>query len=275
MKTIIYHRSDFDGIFCREIAKRFLGPEHNYIGWEYGDSIPQVALDEELFILDLSVDGLMDHPHLVWIDHHKTAIEKYPFTIRGIRLDGVATCRLAWNWFTHQSKACRSFSAYKERLVLEPWAVRLAGEYDIWDKRDPDAELFQHGLRSEDLDWSQIFSNEKYVRHLLDQGKALQYAKNKENESIAKAQAFDVDFAGLKFVAINAARYNSFLFTAAVRPEHDGCLGFNWDGKKWKVSLYGVPHKPDVDLSVIAKANGGGGHKQACGFVTDKLPFLT
>jgi hypothetical protein len=43
---------------------------------------------------------------------------------------------------------------------------------------------------------------------------------------------------------------------------------------KWTVSLYGVPHRPDLDLSPIAVKHGGGGHRQACGFTTDQLPFL-
>ncbi len=111
------------------------------------------------------------------------------------------------------------------------------------------------------------------VTRLLVAGRSLQYAKTKENESIAKSSAFDLDFDGLKFCAINAARYNSHLFTAAIRPEHDGLFGFNYDGKQWRISLYGVPGKPDIDLSKIAVKYGGGGHKQACGFKLDKLPF--
>lgn len=98
--TVIYHRSDFDGIFCREIAHHFL-PDAELIGWEYGDIEPAVAPDGRLYIMDLSVPGLMAHPNLVWIDHHKSAIDKYPATIRGVRIDGVAACRLAWQWFSH------------------------------------------------------------------------------------------------------------------------------------------------------------------------------
>jgi hypothetical protein len=60
----------------------------------------------------------------------------------------------------------------------------------------------------------------------------------------------------------------------AVRPEHEGLFGFNWTGKKWRVSLYHAPHRTDIDLSVIAVKYGGGGHRGACGFRCDKLPFL-
>lgn len=98
--VVIYHKADFDGIFCREIARKFL-PAAELIGWDYGDPEPEVGPEDALYILDLSVPGLMKHPSLVWIDHHKSAIDKYPATIRGYRIDGVAACRLAWQWFIH------------------------------------------------------------------------------------------------------------------------------------------------------------------------------
>jgi hypothetical protein len=216
--TVIYHRADFDGIFCREIAQRFLPPGTELILLAAGIQMP----------------------------------EKKDFIDRNVR---------------------------------EPIAVQLAGEYDIWDKRNPDAELFQHGLRSRDLsnDWGLLLqlnhpdgtTHNPTVLELLDAGKALQYAKTKENDSIIKSNGFTLQWEGLTFLACNAARFNSHLFTAGIKPEHEALLGFclRADGA-WTVSLYGVPHRPDVDLSGIAFKYGGGGHRQACGFKVPRLPFL-
>lgn len=292
MRTIvIYHKADFDGIFCREIARKFL-VEPELIGWDYGDPLPDVTEAGTIYMLDISVDGLMDHPRLIWIDHHKSAMEKFSPTIYGYRIDGVAACRLAWQYFTNEygphNPHCHPADyrlpekqQYIDRAVNEPFAVRLAGEYDIWDKRDPDAELFQHGLKSEELDsdsWATLLDVENgddYVRHLLENGKALQYAKTKENESIIKAAGFTIDFEGLKFLACNHARYNSFLFTAGLTPEHDACFGFAWRDGHWNVSLYHAPGKEHHDLSQIAVKYGGGGHRGACGFRVKSLPFLS
>lgn len=291
--TVIYHRADFDGLFCREIARKFL-PDATLIGWDYGDPLIPVP-EGTVYILDLSPDSLADGPldelfrnRLIWIDHHKTAIEKYPKTVPGYRIDGVAACRLAWQWFSAdhtdfvvQCNGLPSKESFIERKVSEPLAVRLAGEYDIWDKRDPNAELFQHGLRSCDLDeagaWAALLAEvdgcEGYVQLLLDKGKAIQYAKTQENKSIIESCGFTVQFEGFCLLACNAARYNSQLFAAGLKPEHDGCIGFNWDGKQWKVSLY--TDKPGVDLSVVAVKYGGGGHRGACGFRCEKLPFVS
>jgi hypothetical protein len=292
--TVIYHRADFDGIFCCEIARKFL-PDATLIGWDYNDPSPEVPLDAPLYILDLSVPDLMEHPQLVWIDHHKSAIEKYPTTIPGYRIDGVAACRLTWQWFTNKQEFAGTFElpakdSYISRKVEEPLAVRLAGEYDIWDKRDPRAELFQHGLRSRELNenmWDLLLVNEDEhpdgvmdagtitVNALLEAGEALQFTRTNENASIINSYGFTVTWEGLTFLACNHARFNSHLFLTGLTEQHDACLGFNYDGKgKWKVSLYHAPGKECHDLSQIAVKHGGGGHRGACGFTAAKLPFL-
>src|SRR4051812_25171656 len=108
--TVIYHRADFDGIFCREIARKFL-PEAEMIGWDYGDTKVTFPEDGMVYVLDLSPECFESVPfavphldrRLIWIDHHKSAIEKWSPAIPGYRVDGVAACRLAWQWFVHQS----------------------------------------------------------------------------------------------------------------------------------------------------------------------------
>lgn len=290
MKTVvIYHRADFDGIFCREIARKFL-PGAELIGWDYGDPVPAIGADvQELYILDLSVEELMSDPRLIWIDHHKSAMEKYAKSNRGYRIDGVAACRLAWQYFTWQNCIRRSVPtldlpgkvAFVERRVSEPTAVRLAGEYDIWDKRDPNAEVFQFGLRSRDLtdaDWQMLLQTDPVIADglvdgLLCNGRLLQRYQQDVDASTVKSRSFEVAFEGLRFLALNTPRCNSLTFAAAVKPEHDGLMGFFWNGESWAVSLYGAG-KRDIDLSVIAVKFGGGGHRQACGFRVKELPFL-
>lgn len=297
--TVIYHSADFDGIFCREIARKFL-PDAELIGWDYGD--PKIPFPDSgtVYVLDLPVDrvfGFDDFStnkvtgtgfllnRVIWIDHHKSSIGTHPTNLPGYRIDGVAACRLAWQWFALDKGTgghanilpLPKKSQYVEREVIEPLAVRLAGEYDIWDKRDPRAELFQHGLRScklSDKLWELILTSESTVDDLLEKGEPIQYAQTQQNESIIKAAGFTIQFEGLTFLACNHARYNSFLFAAGLTPEHDGCFGFAWRDGKWNVSLYHAPGKEHHDLSLIAVKYGGGGHKGACGFRVDKLPFL-
>lgn len=303
--TVVYHNADFDGLFCRETARKFL-PDAALIGWDFGDPPlpPETPIQHQVYVLDLPLDkpfGLSGssailkacHSKTIWIDHHKSAIDSHPRDIPGYRIDGVAACRLAWQWFTARLYLENSprgdnpiqdlpiKSDFVERRVSEPLAVRLAGEYDIWDRRDPRAELFQDGLRGQSMTpviWSALLcggDENSFVDAILERGSAVQYAKTQENADIISHYGFTVVFEGLTFLACNHARYNSFLFTAGLKPEHDACLGFKWNGqgKKWEISMYHAPGKEHHDLSLIAAKHGGGGHKGACGFVCKELPF--
>lgn len=300
--TVIHHSADYDGIFCREIARKFL-PEAELIGWDFADP-PLPVPEGQIYILDLPVDrvfgvdpekgqSLRFAPELlnriIWIDHHKSSIESHPKDIPGYRIDGVAACRLAWQWFTESRKRrdlgfeMPTKEEFVKREVMEPLAVRLAGEYDIWDKRDERADVFQFGLRSVDVGadfWEALLQTdavgEKAVGELLENGYILQRYQRR-NDSGMMHRSFIVEFEGLKFLALTTARCNSLTFASKDKPEtgHDALMGFYYDGKGWNVSLYHAEHRKDLDLSLIAVKHGGGGHRGACGFRTRQLPFLS
>ncbi len=302
--TVIHHSADFDGIFCREIARKFL-PDAELIGWDFGDA-PLEIPSGPIYVMDLPIDrvfgfdyskvgnnrGPQHPPGLVWIDHHKSSIESHPTDISGYRIDGVAACRLAWQWFDspkyeapvepllRQYHPLPTKQDFIDRNVSEPLAVRLAGEYDIWDKRDPRADVFQFGLRSVDAGadfWEALLQTdgvgEKAVHELMENGYLLQRYQRQNDASIVNHRSFIVEFEGLKFLALNTARCNSLTFAAKDVPEtgHDALMGFYWNGKAWTVSLYHAKHRTDLDLSAIAVKHGGGGHRGACGFIT-KFP---
>lgn len=303
MRTaVIYHRADADGWFCREIARKFL-PDAELIGWDFSDK-PLEIPSGRIYILDLPVDRVFgfdyaklkedqpsdvpfkgpQHPGLVWIDHHKSAIESHPADIPGYRIDGVAAARLAWQYFTHPASPFNNQLPTKQdfidRTVTEPLAVRLAGEYDVWDKRDPRAEVFQFGLRSEELsrdNWSVLlsFNGVILIERLLANGKLLQ-SYQQANDASAMHRSFLLKWEGLTFLCLNTAKCNSLTFAAKDISEtgHDALMGFYFNGEKWSVSLYHAKHRTDLDLSVIAVKNGGGGHKGACGFVCNNPPFF-
>jgi hypothetical protein len=296
--TVIHHSADYDGIFCREIAKKFL-PHADWIGWDFGYKPINPITEGTVYILDLPIDRPFGYDfvklplggrlleelknRIVWIDHHKSSIESHPKDIPGYRIDGVAACRLAWQWFQDnsvpQDEELPGKVKFIEREVSEPLAVRLAGEYDIWDHRgDGDLE-FQFGLDSEeDVQWQWLLDVERdqYARQIVAQGKCAMACYKKRDGDIMRERSFLVAFEGLKFLALNTARCNSnsFLFRDIPETGHDALLAFYWNGKKWSVSLYHAAHRKDIDLSLIAVKHGGGGHRGACGFQAQALPFL-
>lgn len=339
--TVIYHSADFDGIFCRETARKFL-PDAELIGWDFKDAPLQVP-EGRIYILDLPVDrvfGCKFEPssvpsdegalvlapidgkdyvtpvrldaqlkNIVWIDHHKSSIESHPKEIAGYRIDGVAACRLAMVAFQHLVPETGALNGYwkrptkqdfiDHRTFPEPLAVRLVGEYDIWDKRDPRADILQFGLRSRELtdgDWSQLLSLndrpsiEEVAQNLLEpdgtslpsilhgllrDGELLQKYQQR-NDAGTMHRSFMVAFEGFQFLALNTARCNSLTFAEKDTPDtgHEALMVFYFDGKKWNTSLYHAKHRTDLDLSKIAVKYGGGGHRGACGFQSTALPWL-
>ena len=220
--AIIYHSADYDGILSNEVCRYWLKLSHPgaslySIGWDYGEPIPypqgttgDFAEYDVIYIVDLSFDALMFRPELrdkiVWIDHHKSAIEKWdgrtaPISgnpvpnFDGYRIDGVAACRLCWQWFAvkyaNETQGGESVfqlpskQDFVDCKVDEPTLIRLAGEYDVWDHRDRDAATLQLGLRSltqanfnkllhAQFNFSRQPADDVYLRQVLERGEIIQ-----------------------------------------------------------------------------------------------------
>lgn len=309
--AIIYHDADFDGKLSNEVCRfhlKRLYPDAaiDSYGWDYGRPVPlpwewpladngSVAPADwghydDIYIVDLSVDELMARPELrskiVWIDHHKSAIEKWDSPdagsyFQGLRRDGVAACRLCWQWFVRRPKLGVTYTRpvskqdFVDRIVQEPELVRLAGEYDIWDHRDPAAKVLQFGLRAlPDTDFRKLVDNQftgestgVKLDDVVTQGSAIKSYCDKQNDEYSAAYARTLEWEGLKFCCLNIGqRGNSDLLRGGLKPEHQACFAWRHTGDAVMVSLYHVEGHTDLDLSKIAVKYGGGGHRGACGF---------
>lgn len=295
--VIIYHDADFDGKLSNEVCRFHLKKMHpdaqiESFGWDYGRTPPMLVGFDKIYIVDLSVDELMAREDLqskiIWIDHHKSAIEKWDHIgdfnkLVGYRIDGVAACRLCWQWFTWNAAdpavQLATKSEFVNRAVREPELIRLAGEYDIWDHRDPDAKALQFGLRactdSElanliDTQFRMTPEGDGWLVNVVAGGRMIKFYCDKQNDEYSKAYAHTVQWEGLTFCALNIGqRGNSDLVRGGIKPEHDAIFAWRFTGKKVLVSLYHIEGKTHHDLSLIAVKYGGGGHKGACGFRVD------
>lgn len=313
--AIIYHDADFDGKLSNEVCRfhlLHLHPEaviYSY-GWDYGRPVPMCQMKSQLggnpneptreawelydaiYIVDLSVDELMGRPELrdkiVWIDHHKSAIEKWdhqapklgdgepPHIFNGLRIDGVAACRLCWQWFSLGNLSTKQ--DFIDRKVKEPELIRLAGEYDIWDHRDHDAKALQFGLRALDQSGFDMLVSTEFsgdyggmaLALAIKQGRAIKSYCDKQNAEYAAAHCHTIKFHGFTMCALNIGqRGNSDLFNGGIKPEHQALFAWRHTGNGETpiyVSLYHAPGHEDIYLSKIATWWGGGGHKGACGF---------
>jgi len=301
-----YHSADLDGYCSGAIVKKEF-PDCEMIGINYGDEFPWHTIEDEVvFMVDFSLPTFEEMieldkncNYLVWVDHHKTAIEKeleyveklkgmpdeILIPIEGLRRIGIGACALVWELL------------YPDRPI--PYGVKLLAEYDVWNHSNPDALPFQYGMRIQDTRpespiWNNILSDDgsaiiggvkktstHFIRDMCMDGKAILKYQEQYEERYAKRNYFftilryrDSDFQYYyKCIAINKALTNSLLFNSVKSDDVDIMIAFCWNGskQKWLVSLY--TEKEDVDVSAVAKHFGGGGHKGAAGFSCNTLPF--
>ena len=275
-----YHSADLDGHCSGAIVKRKY-PECEMIGINYGQLFPwdSIGPGEIVFMVDFSLQPFEDMARLngmcqlIWIDHHQTAIDeahKRGFMAHEQILEiGDAACELTWGY-------CYPGGGL-------PLAVRLLGRYDVWDLVFHSNVMdFQYGMRmvpdtlpSAEI-WDAVFDDDlnDSVFPLIKCGKMILEYQTAQSEKYAKACAFKSEINGLPAIAMNVGMANSQMFESVWDPErYKVMMPFVWKDGQWTVSLYTTP-ETGIDVGVIAKAYGGGGHKQAAGFQCEKLPFM-
>ena len=282
----IYHSSDLDGICSRDIVKyayknkKGYSPNVNCIGWTYGDAIPDQlqSIDPNtttIVICDISLDSptMMSLStmfreqglEVIWIDHHKTAIEtakalKYN-DFEGFREVGTAACELTYNYFFPFNEV--------------PAVVKVLAAYDVWDKSTYDWETivlpFQYGMRTcteipeEFLNRTSMFPGE-----FLDMGRGIIKYNEQRYKNICE-NAFEMIIDGHKAICLNSQDFSSNTFDSIYdENKHDLMLNFafrpthNPGELIVRCSLYTT--NEDFNVGNLAKLFGGGGHVQAAGF---------
>ena len=257
--------------------------------------------DREVYILDFSLkrpamDWLFQHAkRVVWLDHHKTAFEmwcsKAPdlfFTVhkeaddqKHIVLDDCKSgAMLAWEYFHPGTEAPMLIRHIDDR---DRWQFKLEGSKEL------NAALRSHEPWSFDQ-WRSLF----YDKHanLIKEGAGILRAHNQNVQAVLKqAQPCTIvpativsldsykapwgwwtdpehgDTCGVKGLAVNAP---SFL---ASDLGHELANKSGTFGLVWSVASDGQVHcslrsNGEYDVSAIAKAFGGGGHRNAAGFST-------
>lgn len=314
---VFYHSADFDGLMSGAILKFFiekngfkLAPKVKEVimhPWDYGDPVPEgLTLEDYIVMVDITIPQFVGRKRSLWIDHHVGSIREHhnKYMVHLSRrpvgfntdtsvcylLDGVAACRLAYQFCTENIYNLPNVSQYTTRQVAEPRLVNLLGEFDIWDKRNPDAEILQYGMVGTTVDdlvkylsmGGSLYMSEFENKKLTNGHVAQEYMKA-YNADLASRNAYRVEWEGMNVLALNHSRGNSITFDSLDQTGIDALCLWRFDGKMIKVSLYRTKHANEAyentgenrgpggfeihqDMSVIATKHGGGGHRGAAGF---------
>ncbi len=299
---ICFYHDDLDGrcaaFWVQRAARERNGEEVVFVPVDYRESgeelLGRVSPGEDVYVVDYSLAPkdmlqlLKKTESVVWIDHHKTAIENYREwsgpAIPGSRVDGVAACVLTYLYFVLWTNWGAPPRTVLREPTLSEWSVvptftKLIGDKDAWRWEFKETLYFCSGLEAYDTSphssvWVEASANAgKFVR----EGRLIEQYKQQERRELLRRYAFEVTLEGLKGLACNTDRGGSLLFEVLdedVRKRYDLFVTFIWDGKQYAVSLYSnsLAVSP-VDVSLIAQKFGGGGHAGAAGFECEKLPF--
>jgi nanoRNase/pAp phosphatase (c-di-AMP/oligoRNAs hydrolase) len=108
------------------------------------------------------------------------------------------------------------------------------------------------------------------VPEIITTGKTILKYETQQNAMYAKGMAYEAEFEGYKAIVINRAYANSKVFDAVYDPrKHDIMILFGVKPDEIKYTLF--CDKPEIDVSKIALKYGGGGHRGAAGFYSEKL----
>ena len=247
-----FYHDDLDGnasAFCVVAWVGIHGPHDienclNKINYGMPFPLEIIQPDEQVWIVDYSISPdemeklLAITRDVVWIDHHKTAIDRYSSfkkPIPGYRLSGVAACQLTWEYVHWHSK--RGFDCLSIDGVCEtpqraltypiPKALKLTADRDVWDwKYGDETRFFYAGSQLHDTSpdsefWWKCMEHEiedapapntgnrearirgeKFWKQLIHDGETVEKFKEKHYEDYATGLGYDVSWRGHNCFAV-------------------------------------------------------------------------
>jgi oligoribonuclease NrnB/cAMP/cGMP phosphodiesterase (DHH superfamily) len=267
--TICFHHNDPDGCASGAIVRYALGKEVMLVESEYGRiSIPwgKIEQSEKVIVADFSfpaVDMLrMAKGHeFVWIDPHRSAIlefEKIGKDWLGLRDISDAACVLPWKYF------------FPDRQV--PRAIVLIGDRDVWRWAEAETGPFNESIYNRDYHaendalWKPLLEDDESVlKQMIEEGKWLREITLRNVERMMDERSFEVEFEQYKTLAVNAP-VNGDIGNYGRSRGYDIVYSYIDEQQNGRLTTVVTLYSDKVDVSVIAKKYGGGGHAGAAGF---------
>lgn len=290
-RVCVYHSRDLDGWMSAAIVKHWylttpldINPHKvetypegkmDFVGYDYGLPIPNLVEYDEVILVDISFpyQNMVDllntiDTKFLWIDHHISAINEIPDSVNGLRDTQLAACELTWKYFFPNDEM--------------PELVRLLGRYDCFGHKGTPEERkvleFQFGARQAISNYEDAY---RYLTSptlpnntelILRKGEAIYSYLVTEAKQIYKNK-FEYEYNGKKIGCVNRERWNPLNYGIEYHNDgFDAFMCFHFANGKWNFSIYN--DNGNVDVSLIAKSFGGGGHKGASGFVMDTYSFF-
>lgn len=302
---VIYHADCTDGFGAAFAAWLKLGDEAEYLPMQYGpfdaNKMPSV-IDREVFILDFSfsrsiMEGIFSNAaRVVWLDHHKTAFEMWEPNSKGVlpltsKGDSYETYGGKHKIILHTKKSGAMLAwEYFHPGTEVPLLIRHIDDRDRWQfKLEGSKEL--HAALASYQPWS-FEQWEGWHRtgicglegefNFYAEGAAILRA---QNAAVAQAvkharncciRLYDPAHDSWQRAEYGPAEFNGLAVSCPLHQSEighelankSGTFGLIWSMKEDGSINCSLRSNGDYDVSAIAKAFGGGGHRNAAGFQT-------
>lgn len=297
MKVI--HHNDADGYMSAKIVSTAQGLNDNdFICMDYTRELDLSLIDknELVYIVDYSLEPylmgelLNKTKNVIWIDHHKTAIDKYKDfpnvdEIKGFRFDGISATALAWLYMrgltVNTGNYTKDYYYMMTKLEKAPLSIQLINDWDVWNHFKSDTKPFMVALNSE-IDcwespnnsfWYDLYKSGSFVKELVEKGRVMTKFRDGWASKFRFNYGFTINLEGHKVFCLNLGNANSEYFGDLI-DKFDAVMTFCYKGtlNLFNASIYS---NGNVDVSEIAKKFGGGGHKGASGFTFKDFSFIT
>jgi nanoRNase/pAp phosphatase (c-di-AMP/oligoRNAs hydrolase) len=276
----IYHKDCADGFTGAWIVQEWAKENNHaieYYGSKYGLSMDWPPINRRhVIMIDFSfkkdeLKKISEYAASITIlDHHKTAeeelkgIESKLYCPSNIIFDmEQAGCEIAWNFFNKDK--------------ISPNVVANIADRDLWNFNLPNTKKIASAVFSYEYNfanWDYIMNPNNY-RKLLEEGKTLCRKQDKDVRELFNAmldwETIKVENKTYKVPVFNVPYFYSSDLSHYTFNKMDVPFVICWYFDTAGHYKYSLRSKDQNDVSEIAKVFGGGGHKNAAGFQSEKL----
>lgn len=270
MKHVIYHGNCRDGFGAALAAWMVFGDSAKYIPAQYGDSPPPVGSDDEVYILDFSYprDQLLalseKARRIDVLDHHKTAAEALRDLPDSLEEDDSNSPNLFARFNMEKSGAVLAWEYFHTRPV--PRLMQFLQDRDLWRWEMLNSREVSAGIDLLHWDFEEWEEHLHDVTELHVKGQIILVYQQKLVAQACSSVMWE-SIGGHIVPVVNTGTLISEVCEELLRRNLNAPFAAcRFDLSRFRVYSLRSRDGSDVDVSMIAKKDGGGGHKHAAGF---------
>lgn len=287
---IAYHANCNDGFGSYWAAQHMLRKLYpdctiNAQSMNYGDRIAPELLApgidssmHELFVLDFSfspeilIEYTREFEAVFWVDHHKSAIAAwYNYLDAHVNIKYISNLDIA---FSENNEHSGCVLTWNQLASLQanplPYFLLLIEDNDLWKFSFYQTKAFKAGLSTIPMEiesWDRLLDRD-FLNSLTEKGEAILAYKNSLINQIIKTGCMPIKIDGIHGLCCNAPRELRDEI-GDILVERCGSFGATWHENKDGNTQFSLRSKSTspVDVSKLAEPFGGGGHRNAAGFI--------